>query len=413
MNNKKTPTIRLKDPNDPSVIERKRIQAEKKREQRKRSIDKMSEEERGAFWKKEYMRTGTSRKKKLQNEEARKEYLEKDKRRKKEKKMKEREEVVDGDNGNYDNPIGSYQRRQSLGKAVARVTKSLPSSPSKQRALVIGLAERIGLALEKKMNRPVQHSPDSALVQLVKNFYFRHDIAYTMPGKDALITVWNKGFGRQRLRRHYMNMFIREAHAVFLSTLEDGQKCSLSWFRQQRPQNVLLLENTPMDTCKCIIHTNFQLKLDALGMPYENAMWDSLLCDSSPNSRCWLGECDECSSGNKLKVKRDLEAMVDYAQWEHVYVPDKKSKMKDDEDDNEEPPKLVRILEKKTNNVERGNVLEEFKSSFEVAAKHTNVKRIQSEDFLLDKETPNVRVLQIDFAMSYQCAEQNECQGKI
>ena len=168
-----------------------------------------------------------------------------------------------------------------------------------------------------------------------------------------------------------------------------------------------------MDTCKCIIHTNFQLKLDALGMPYENAMWDSLLCDSSPNSRCWLGECDECSSGNKLKVKRDLEAMVDYAQWEHVYVPDKKSKMKDDEDDNEEPPKLVRILEKKTNNVERGNVLEEFKSSFEVAAKHTNVKRIQSEDFLLDKETPNVRVLQIDFAMSYQCAEQNECQGKI
>ena len=138
---KKTPRIRLGNPDDPSQIERKRIQAEKKRAQRKRCMEKKSDEEREAYWKKEYLRTGTARKRVLQTEEGRQAYLEKDRHRKKEKKMREAEEMVVDENSS---PMGSYQRNQTLGKAVARVTKSLPSSPSKQRALVASLADRIG-----------------------------------------------------------------------------------------------------------------------------------------------------------------------------------------------------------------------------------------------------------------------------
>ena len=150
----------------------------------------------------------------------------------------------------------------------------------------------------------------------------QHNISYTMPGKDDLITVRPRGFGQQqiRLRRHYMNMYIREAYAIFLQTLDEGERCSLDWFRKQRPDNVLLLAQTPLDQCNCIIHTNFQLKLDALGKTYASAIWDSLLCDSSANSKCWVGECVDCSMGQKLVIDKDLTAMVNYAQWRWIFV---------------------------------------------------------------------------------------------
>ena len=74
---------------------------------------------------------------------------------------------------------------------------------------------------------------------------------------------------------------------------------------------------------------------------------------------------------------------------------------------------MVWVLDKTCNYVERKGVLDEFNDSFAAAALHTNTKRIQSEDFILDKKKATTRTLQIDFAMSYQCSEQDECQGKI
>lgn len=44
---------------------------------------------------------------------------------------------------------------------------------------------------------------------------------------------------------------------------------------------------------------------------------------------------------------------------------------------------------------------------------HVNTKRIQAEDFQTDKNNTNVRILQIDFAMSYICEYQNEVQSAL
>lgn len=44
---------------------------------------------------------------------------------------------------------------------------------------------------------------------------------------------------------------------------------------------------------------------------------------------------------------------------------------------------------------------------------HVNIKKIQANDFKNDKKSENVRILQIDFAMSYSCEYQNEVQSAL
>ena len=41
------------------------------------------------------------------------------------------------------------------------------------------------------------------------------------------------------------------------------------------------------------------------------------------------------------------------------------------------------------------------------------MKRIQAQEFEADKSSPNVRILQIDFAMAHECQYQNEVQSAL
>ena len=47
-------------------------------------------------------------------------------------------------------------------------------------------------------------------------------------------------------------------------------------------------------------------------------------------------------------------------------------------------------------------ILEQFRECFPAACNHYNVKRIQADQFEEDKANSNARVLQMDFAMSYE-----------
>ena len=86
--------------------------------------------------------------------------------------------------------------------------------------------------------------------------------------KQSFVTIWSSAGDRVKLRKHYMNMYLREAHWLFCNLGEENE-ISFAQFCKIRPPNVLLLQETPMDQCKCIIHENFFLKLEALGVPYE------------------------------------------------------------------------------------------------------------------------------------------------
>ena len=90
-------------------------------------------------------------------------------------------------------------------------------------------------------------------------------------GMHDTVTVWT-GDGKQKLRKHYLVMQVREAHQLFCQlypTEGDGNIISFSKFCSLRPKNVLLTGDTSQYHCKCMIHENLFLKLEALGDSYD------------------------------------------------------------------------------------------------------------------------------------------------
>ena len=86
-----------------------------------------------------------------------------------------------------------------------------------------------------------------------RDFFFRPDISYTMPGLNDVITVWDDS-EKKKLRKYFFAMFFREAHEVYCQTQDNP--VSFSTFCNLHPKNVLLLADSPKDQCRCLIHEN-------------------------------------------------------------------------------------------------------------------------------------------------------------
>ena len=73
---------------------------------------------------------------------------------------------------------------QTYGKAVQRCARNLPSSPLKRKAVICGLAKRVGIRQQLSMKweiTPHKLQRDE-VVSCLKEFYFPPDIVYTMLG---------------------------------------------------------------------------------------------------------------------------------------------------------------------------------------------------------------------------------------
>ena len=142
-----------------------------------------------------------------------------------------------------------------------------------------------------------------------------------MPGTRDEIVIWNETC-KTRERKYYLTMYLCEAYVVFKDMYKgDAEMCSFSSFCDLRPKNVLLLQDTPRDQCKCEIHENLLLKLEAMGHSYDrNMFWEEILCDASPNSAGWLHDCENCKDGRKFITMLSLNAIVTYKQWESIAV---------------------------------------------------------------------------------------------
>ena len=66
-----------------------------------------------------------------------------------------------------------------------------------------------------------------------------------------------------------------------------------------------------------------------------------------------------------------------------------------------------------TKDVQVGQVVEWFQETFEKVKAHQNTKVIQAAEFQANINDPKKRVLQIDYAMAYQCELQNEVMGAL
>lgn len=102
-------------------------------------------------------------------------------------KQRERKRLAKlGENSNCPNvalELGSYKRPQSLGKAVNRIKKLLPESPSKKQAVVRQLVLEYPNLILTKNPRKCKSKLSDEVKQTVKDFFTRDDISYQAPGK--------------------------------------------------------------------------------------------------------------------------------------------------------------------------------------------------------------------------------------
>lgn len=286
-----------------------------------------------------------------------------------------------------------YARPQSLGKAVRKSVRSLPYSPRKRRLVVAGLAKYVGLKIETNTEMQLSSNPGNQgltaeALSTVSQFYFRSDVVYTAPGMRDEITVWKDG-KKKKLRKYFLTMFLREAYAIFQSLHPDV--VSFSKFCSLRPENVLLLKNSPVDQCRCRLHENFRLKLKSLIGDYDQSFWEKILCyPNDLHSDCWKGQCDNCSNGKKLTMPDDSDSTVSWLEWKK-----------------DSTERLTKMSESGLKSALYRLLLDDLPAFQE----HVRIKRIQSAAFEHDKET--CRVLQVDFAMAYSCEYQNEIQSAL
>lgn len=340
------------------------------------------------------------------------------------------------ENRNFDStpttPITNpYGTKQSYGKALARTRRSLPMSPRKKVAVVAGLASDVGLTLENNMDRNLRKSQGLSddTKTAVREFYYRPDISYTMPGMNDVMTVWTDN-GKTKLRKHYLTLFLREAYHIYsgLYHRDSDKGLAFSTFCDLRPKNVLLLGSSPKDQCKCMIHENLFLKFEAMGISYDSSFWEKALCSTDSNSDCWLSKCDQCNKGKNVVPGKACNSSTTLRQWEKVIVDknnqlDRQNELDQQgiqtpilENENQFPHQQQKVssrLQCNSRQIFVGEVLELFQASFPEVCNHVNTKRIQANQFESDKKKPKARVLQMDFAMAYECEYQNEVQSAL
>lgn len=113
-----------------------------------------------------------------------------------------------------------------------------------------------------------------------------------------------------------------------------------------------------------------------------------------------MGSCLECQNGKKLEIEMDPEATV----YRHEWVKEKTT--------NED-----KVEKKHIKKISKNGCVSELREllllSIPDVQKHTQVKRIQAEEFQLDQTDPSKQLLQIDFSMLFSCEYQSEIQSAL
>ena len=189
-----------------------------------------------------------------------------------------------------------YKNNQSFGKAVARVSRSLPQSPRKKKIVISQLAQNIGI-ISQKSSSLSKNKVSKETENMIHEYYCHDDISRQAPGKRDHATVW-KSDGKERLQKRHLYLSLGEAFALFVEEYPSIQ-IGKSKIAELRPANVLLQKDTPKEACLCVYHENIVLLCEALHQaPPEFPLFTSrfvnnFVCSSSLES-CMFGSCKEC-----------------------------------------------------------------------------------------------------------------------
>jgi len=133
------------------------------------------------------------------NEAARKKRLNRERVRKFRQKKKENQSYSSQEN----DLSQAYETPQALGKALGKVSKVLPKSPRKRKAVVFKLANSSGFVVGKKTctgNRGI----DEQTVKHVKDFYNLDSISRQAPGRKDFVTIRQLNNKKQQIQKRYL-----------------------------------------------------------------------------------------------------------------------------------------------------------------------------------------------------------------
>lgn len=114
--------------------------------------------------------------------------------------------------------MSSYKNRQSFGKAIKRVTHSLPQDADKRVIVVRHIAQELNIIPKTtSQHQRQQRSLSTELKELIIKFYNRDDISYQLAGKRDCITFKNNDGTSTTLQKRILLYSVRETFQLFLT----------------------------------------------------------------------------------------------------------------------------------------------------------------------------------------------------
>ena len=293
----------------------------------------------------------------------------------------------------------SFMSRQSLGKAMKKVKNSLPKSPRKKKAVVQALATSMNLMQQK---RQTSQGLDLKLIETIKAFYRREDIARFMPGAQDVITIWDEA-GKRKEQKRILTMTVAEAYSLFAN---DHPEVTIgkSKFAELRPKEVLLSSKMPRNVCGCIYHENIALLLQELHrllpdvFPLYSKEFVALCVCEIDSKVCMSSNCVLCK--NKFKSvfvdainHESLQKEASWNIWEKI----------------EEDGRTAKTS--KTGNTQ--DLLNALESKLKKFLFHYFINKQQTDAYnycknVSTEQTSRTAMVQMDFSENFSCNYQDE-----
>lgn len=307
----------------------------------------------------------------------------------------------------------SFRSLASLNKALNRVKRHLPNSPSKKTCILVKLAELSSSSskLDCKLKAESKLRLSAECVTAIKEFYNADDVSWQCPGrKDYVLNVSDAG-SKDKIQKKYMIMSIGEAHQLFLEKYP-MYTVGRSKFAALRPSNLKFRTDIPANVCTCPTHANLNDLLSAVHDKVaqfpdnHNALLNLLLCDRG-SYECSSGQCEVCCLHNvELTLCMIVEDSGKADEFTHWYQWETST----DTAINDSQKKTIR---KEMHEGSITEAVEQILEKFPLFRLHSYIKNEQSRYFhhklknLQDYEA----VMQIDFSENGTVINQDAIQS--